>query len=154
VRQQAKEPRAEAGGRPDVVFEVAGWGGCRRRPRSSTGSAAPPAGVLVGRDDPGRPQLTPCNRRAVHVDARRPVHVDPARASSVARRLGGQDVFRRAFAAAFPAGTERAIVVGGALFDDGPYAAGLALLASSLGIAGRVEPTGSGRGRCEPVTAL
>lgn len=54
----------------------------------------------------------------------------------------GQDVFLRAFAAAFPAGAERAVVVGAPLFDEGDYTEELARLVSSLGIAGRVEFTG------------
>lgn len=54
----------------------------------------------------------------------------------------GQDVFLRAFAHAFPAGEERAVVVGEALFGEDKYARGLAGLAESLGIAGRVELRG------------
>jgi glycosyltransferase involved in cell wall biosynthesis len=51
----------------------------------------------------------------------------------------GQDLFLRAFARAFPSGAERAIVVGGALFGEDGYAHHLTALASSLGIAERVE---------------
>lgn len=51
----------------------------------------------------------------------------------------GQDVFLRAFALAFPAGDERAVVVGSALFGEDHYAASLPRLANLLGIADRVE---------------
>jgi len=51
----------------------------------------------------------------------------------------GQDLFLRAFAAAFPGGPERAVLVGEALFGEGEYAAGLRGLAADLGIADRVE---------------
>lgn len=54
----------------------------------------------------------------------------------------GQDVFLRAFAEAFPAGQERARVVGAALFGEDDYAASLPLLAAELGVADRVEFTG------------
>jgi len=51
----------------------------------------------------------------------------------------GQPVFLRAFASAFPAGDERAVVVGGALFGEDAYARGLRDVARSLGIAERVD---------------
>jgi glycosyltransferase involved in cell wall biosynthesis len=54
----------------------------------------------------------------------------------------GQDLFLRAFAAAFPDGRERAVVVGAALFGEDEYARRLVGLAASLGIAGRVELRG------------
>jgi glycosyltransferase involved in cell wall biosynthesis len=54
----------------------------------------------------------------------------------------GQDLFLRAFARAFPEGDERAVVVGGALFGEDDYAAGLPALAGTLGIAQRVELRG------------
>jgi glycosyltransferase involved in cell wall biosynthesis len=54
----------------------------------------------------------------------------------------GQDVFLRAFAAAFPRGEERAVVVGGALFGEDEYARSLPALAAALGIADRVELRG------------
>jgi glycosyltransferase involved in cell wall biosynthesis len=54
----------------------------------------------------------------------------------------GQDFFLRSFARAFPDGPERAIVIGGALFGENAYADGLPDLASSLGIAERVELRG------------
>lgn len=51
----------------------------------------------------------------------------------------GQDLFLRAFARAFPRGSERAVVIGGALFGEDDYARSLPTLAASLGIAERVE---------------
>lgn len=54
----------------------------------------------------------------------------------------GQDLFLRAFARAFPAGEERAVLVGGALFGEDEYAAQLPRLAARLGIADRVELRG------------
>ncbi len=51
----------------------------------------------------------------------------------------GQDLFLRAFAAAFPAGSERAVVVGTPLFGEEAYERELHDLASRLGLAGRVE---------------
>lgn len=51
----------------------------------------------------------------------------------------GQDVFLRAFAAAFPDGDERAVLVGSALFGEDEWAAGLAALAGELGMSDRVE---------------
>lgn len=52
----------------------------------------------------------------------------------------GQHLFLSAFARAFPYGTERAVVVGDALFDaDAGYAHSLVRLAQELGIAPRVE---------------
>jgi glycosyltransferase involved in cell wall biosynthesis/GT2 family glycosyltransferase len=86
-----------------------------------------------------------------------PVVYDPVEAGGVSRpgdgplvvgmigRLApwkGQDVFVRAFAEAFRSGPELAIVVGGALFGEDEYAASLAKLVDSLGLADRVELTG------------
>jgi glycosyltransferase involved in cell wall biosynthesis len=51
----------------------------------------------------------------------------------------GQDLFLRAFARAFPAGQEHAVLVGGALFGEDGYADELPHLANDLGIAERVE---------------
>ncbi len=51
----------------------------------------------------------------------------------------GQDLFLRAFAAAFPTGEERAVVVGAAMFGEESCEQELHALASSLGIAERVE---------------
>jgi glycosyltransferase involved in cell wall biosynthesis len=51
----------------------------------------------------------------------------------------GQDLFLRAFAAAFPAGAERAVVVGSAMFGEEGYERELHALAASLGVAERVE---------------
>jgi glycosyltransferase involved in cell wall biosynthesis len=51
----------------------------------------------------------------------------------------GQDLFLRAFAAAFPAGSERAVVVGSPLFGEEPYERELRELAASLGMAARVD---------------
>jgi glycosyltransferase involved in cell wall biosynthesis len=51
----------------------------------------------------------------------------------------GQDLFLRAFAAAFPAGEERAMVVGAPMFGEDDYERELHALAERLGIAPRVE---------------
>lgn len=59
-------------------------------------------------------------------------------------RWKGQDIFLEAFARAFPAGRERAVVVGAPLFgaDDERYDDELHGLAASLGLNGRVSFTG------------
>jgi glycosyltransferase involved in cell wall biosynthesis/GT2 family glycosyltransferase len=54
----------------------------------------------------------------------------------------GQDVFLRAFAAAFPMGHERAVIAGSAMFGEDDYAHALEVLASDLGISDRVEFAG------------
>jgi glycosyltransferase involved in cell wall biosynthesis len=54
----------------------------------------------------------------------------------------GQDLFLRAFAQAFPAGEERAVLIGGALFGEDEYAEELPRLAEQLGITNRVEMRG------------
>lgn len=51
----------------------------------------------------------------------------------------GQDLFLRSFAAAFPDGDERAVLVGSALFGEEDYERELYALAGSLGISERVE---------------
>jgi glycosyltransferase involved in cell wall biosynthesis len=51
----------------------------------------------------------------------------------------GQDLFLHAFAGAFPGGTERAVVVGGALFGEDAYASWLPALSRQLGLGDRVE---------------
>jgi glycosyltransferase involved in cell wall biosynthesis len=51
----------------------------------------------------------------------------------------GQDLFLRAFAAAFPDGKGQAVIVGSALFGESDYAASLHDLARELDIADRVE---------------
>jgi glycosyltransferase involved in cell wall biosynthesis len=53
----------------------------------------------------------------------------------------GQDVFLRAFAKAFPAGSQRAVIIGAALFGQAEvaYGEGLRRLADDLGVADRVE---------------
>ena len=51
----------------------------------------------------------------------------------------GQDVFLRAFAQAFPAGSERAVIIGSAMFGEDEYAASLSKLAVELGVADRVD---------------
>jgi glycosyltransferase involved in cell wall biosynthesis len=61
----------------------------------------------------------------------------------------GQDVFLRAFAEAFPEGTERARLIGSVMFGDDDYERELHALAESLGIANRVE----WRGFCSDVGA-
>jgi glycosyltransferase involved in cell wall biosynthesis len=54
----------------------------------------------------------------------------------------GQDLFLNAFARAFPDGRHRAVVVGGALFDEDEYEAFLQAEVERLGIGDRVEFTG------------
>jgi glycosyltransferase involved in cell wall biosynthesis len=54
----------------------------------------------------------------------------------------GQDVFLRAFARAFPEGTNLARIVGGPLFGESEFADALPGLAAELGIADRVELVG------------
>ena len=51
----------------------------------------------------------------------------------------GQDLFLRAFAAAFPSGPEQAVVVGAPLFGEHDFDAHLRTLAGELGLAGRVD---------------
>jgi glycosyltransferase involved in cell wall biosynthesis len=51
----------------------------------------------------------------------------------------GQDLFLRAFAAAFPNGGERAVLVGTPMFGEEAYEQELDELVTSLGLAGRVE---------------
>lgn len=51
----------------------------------------------------------------------------------------GQDLFLRAFARAFPRGTEEAIVIGAALFGEDEYDDALRDIVSALGLDGRVE---------------
>ncbi len=51
----------------------------------------------------------------------------------------GQDLFLRAFAAAFPAGGERAVLVGKPMFGEESYERELHALVAQLGIAERVE---------------
>lgn len=74
----------------------------------------------------------------------RSAHDGPLVAGMVGRLAPwkGQDVFLRAFARAFPAGGQRAVVVGDALFGEHEYATGLHRLANRLGIAERVRFTG------------
>jgi glycosyltransferase involved in cell wall biosynthesis len=54
----------------------------------------------------------------------------------------GQEIFLRAFADAFPDGSEHALIVGGALFGEDTYAASLPALVSPLGLDGRVDFSG------------
>ena len=51
----------------------------------------------------------------------------------------GQDLFLRAFAEAFPGGTERAVIVGTAMFGEEDYERELPALAAELGLDVRVE---------------
>jgi glycosyltransferase involved in cell wall biosynthesis len=51
----------------------------------------------------------------------------------------GQDLFLRAFAAAFPSGAERAVIVGSAMFGEEDFELELRELARELGVAERVE---------------
>ena len=57
-------------------------------------------------------------------------------------RWKGQDVFIDAFAHAFGGGNERAIILGGALFGEHDYAAGLQRQIAALGLQERVELVG------------
>lgn len=54
----------------------------------------------------------------------------------------GQDVFIRAFASAFPAGEERAVIVGAPLFGEEDYRRSLVRLIDDLGLRRRVELRG------------
>jgi glycosyltransferase involved in cell wall biosynthesis len=54
----------------------------------------------------------------------------------------GQHVFLEAFARAFPRGTERARIIGAPLFGEEAYERDLHVLASRLGLDGRIEFTG------------
>ncbi len=54
----------------------------------------------------------------------------------------GQDLFLRAFAAAFPAGEERAVIVGAPMFGEDAYELQLRELAEQLGLTERVELRG------------
>ena len=63
----------------------------------------------------------------------------------IASRLApwkGQDLFLRAFAAAFPRGAERGVIVGAALFGEDEYARSLERLIDELGLRDRVELRG------------
>ncbi len=51
----------------------------------------------------------------------------------------GQDLFLRAFAGAFPDGSERAVIVGTPMFGEEPFEDELRELSSELGLDGRVE---------------
>jgi glycosyltransferase involved in cell wall biosynthesis len=51
----------------------------------------------------------------------------------------GQDLFLRSFAAAFPTGDERAVIVGAPMFGEEEYEQELHELAARLGLAHRVE---------------
>jgi len=51
----------------------------------------------------------------------------------------GQDLFLRAFAASFPGGSERAVLVGTPLFGEEPFEDELRRLTAELGLEGRVE---------------
>ena len=94
--------------------------------------------------------LSDGDRGLVHAVIPDSVELSTHRASSVAEAttfgmLGriapwkGQDLFLRAFAAAFPAGEERAVLVGSAMFGEEAYERELHELAGSLGIAQRVD---------------
>lgn len=77
------------------------------------------------------------------VVARRP-HDGELRVGVVGRLTPwkGQHVFLRAFARALGAGAARAVVIGAPMFGEDEYAAQLATLARTLGVADRVEFTG------------
>jgi glycosyltransferase involved in cell wall biosynthesis len=71
--------------------------------------------------------------------------VRPAGGAAVFGMLGriapwkGQDLFLRAFAQAFGAGEERAVIIGAAMFGEEDFERSLPALALELGIAPRVE---------------
>jgi glycosyltransferase involved in cell wall biosynthesis len=79
--------------------------------------------------------VTPADRRALAQGS------DPTTFGMLGRIAPwkGQDLFLRAFAATFPTGEERAVVVGAAMFGEEGYERELHALAHSLGIAERVE---------------
>lgn len=90
-------------------------------------------------------------RSAAVVHDAAPAHIRRAPAPDGPLRVGmvgrlapwkGQDVFLRAFAAAFGNGDQQAVVVGDALFGEHEYADSLRRQAASLGIAERVEFAG------------
>jgi glycosyltransferase involved in cell wall biosynthesis len=54
----------------------------------------------------------------------------------------GQDLFLRAFAAAFPGGEERAVLVGSPMFGEEQFERDLGVLAAQLGLDGRLELRG------------
>ena len=97
---------------------------------ASLGRGGPARFLIV---DPVDPRCA-----AVRPEARPP---GPLRVGMVGRIAPwkGQHVFLRAFAEAFPAGDERAVVVGAPLFDEHDYDRGLRALAAELGIVDRVE---------------
>lgn len=66
----------------------------------------------------------------------------------------GQDLFLRAFAAAFPSGPERAVVVGAPLFGEDDFDAHLRALAGDLGLAGRVDFRGFRKDVAEEMARL
>jgi glycosyltransferase involved in cell wall biosynthesis len=70
-----------------------------------------------------------------------PIPSGPARFGMLGRIAPwkGQDLFLRAFAAAFPDGAQRAVLVGSAMFGEEGYERELRDLAAALGIAERVE---------------
>jgi glycosyltransferase involved in cell wall biosynthesis len=51
----------------------------------------------------------------------------------------GQDLFLRAFGAAFPSGEQRAVIIGTAMFGEEDFERELEVLAGELGLGGRVE---------------
>jgi glycosyltransferase involved in cell wall biosynthesis len=94
-------------------------------------------------------RATPVPTRIAYDTVERPLpRVRPRNAELTVGILGrispwkGQHVFVEAFAKAFPAGDERAVVIGAALFGEDGYAASLHELCDQLGIADRVTFTG------------
>ncbi len=85
--------------------------------------------------------VTPADRRALARDADPATSAPPTTFGMLGRIAPwkGQDLFLRAFAAAFPTGAERAVVVGAAMFGEESYERELRVLAQGLGIAERVE---------------
>ena len=77
----------------------------------------------------------------VRAHARRGAHGE-ATAFGMLGRIApwkGQDLFLRAFADAFPAGSERAVIIGTPMFGEEDFEASLRKLALELGLAARVE---------------
>ena len=107
----------------------------RRRRRSGNGGRGGLSWVIPASVEAPTGVRTPADRRALARGS------DPTTFGMLGRIAPwkGQDLFLRAFAAAFPAGAERAVVVGAAMFGEEGYERELRALAQSLGIAERVE---------------
>ena len=79
---------------------------------------------------------------SVELSAVAPTRDEPGTTFGMLGRIApwkGQDLFLRAFAATFPSGPERAVLVGAPLFGEDPFERELHELAAGLGIAERVD---------------